>query len=311
MNEISVLTVDSNPSKSNDITVVERTVMGSHSHNNTHLGGSGGFSSSMGNTFIYNPDDTTASTNHDHTNLEGNFEEEDKVISYDMEGSLYAASNARSNVSGLTFPSEPTADLAFIRDLLNKKSTPLISKTKSLDCESTVDIDKLENLFQMIEHTKNPESKQSMAKQYQWSNYTSQQSSFTPPMKLPCPSSDRTNKKLFDDEEDEKDELRSIASLPSDIACDRSKNLTLNKSGFSALFNKLEQGTSCESSPIVNATKKSFFYLNENERNNSPANFKDPSYFSQFSIQKEVLNQGFFDYYQEVILNKYYYMKEL
>jgi len=40
LNECSVLTVDSNPSKSNDITVIERTVLASANHNNmTHLTG--------------------------------------------------------------------------------------------------------------------------------------------------------------------------------------------------------------------------------------------------------------------------------
>lgn len=155
MDEISVCTVDSNPSKSNDITVIQRTMLSSHSHNNTHLGGFGS-GNSMGNTFIYNQEDDsnlkdmTNLINNDPTNQQ--LDNDEEVILYDMEGSLCTAST-RSNVSGLTFPSEPAADLAFIRNLLNKKSTPLSTdKTQnSVSDYSNIDSSKLEGLFKMIE----------------------------------------------------------------------------------------------------------------------------------------------------------------
>lgn len=290
INEISVCTVDSNPSKSNDITIIERTVIGSHSHNNTHLGSSGGFGGSVGNTFIHNPDDENATTsgNHEQTNLDTY--EEDNVISYDMEGSLWDAQSTRSNVSGLTFPSEPTADLAFIRNLLNKKSTPLSDKTKSVDAS------KLEELFKAIEKQDTiddkKKSEQQPKRQHQWSNYSVKQ--FTPPVKLKLEDSmNRTNKKLFNDDEDYNDEIRSIASLPSDIALDRSTNIAVEKSNFSALFNKLDK-SQYESSPSIDrpTLKTNFFTrITQPGLNNSPANFKDnikeANYLKNFSIQKE------------------------
>ncbi len=162
VNEISVLTVDSNPSRSNDITIIERTVLAphsnTHSHNNTHLTGSGG---AGGNTFVYNPDETGE-------NEQLLTEPEDNVISYDMEGSLYSAS--RSNVSGLTFPSEPAADLAFIRSLLTRKSA-VNAGSKN---------EQIEELFRSMENEERLEAKET--KKYQWSGYTTRQ--FTPPVKL-------------------------------------------------------------------------------------------------------------------------------
>ncbi len=266
VNEISVLTVDSNPSRSNDITIIERTVVASHSnthsHNNTHLTGSGG----VGTTFIYNPDETTDINNEQPASEAVGFEE-DKVISYDMEGSLYSAS--RSNVSGLTFPNEPAADLAFIRSLLTRKS--------AVD-DDPKNNERIEELFKSMEKEEKLEEKET--KKYQWSGYTTKQ--FTPPVKLATFTNEsvvldgRANKKLFADEEDEVDEIRSIASLPSELAFDRSTNVVMNKQRFNALFNKLDR-SNFESSPNVDDLRKVQYIQSQSFRSdltfNSPANF--------------------------------------
>ena len=236
--------------------MIERTVLANHthSHNNTHLSGTGFGANSMGNTFIEHNDNITPENQL--------YEEEDNVIQYDMEGSLWdAASVARSNVSGLTFPSEPTADLAFIRNLLNKKSTPM-SVQKGLPLEKLLETDK--NDIQL--DTENVETSQKTSNmgsnpKYQWSNYSFAKQ-FTPPIKLrelhamdASGSGQRTSKKLFGEEEDEIFETRSHASLPSEIAFDQSQTANFaNKSKFSALFNRLESAGGL---------------------NNSPANFKD------------------------------------
>jgi hypothetical protein len=47
-------------------------------------------------------------------------DDDEKVVAYEMEGSI-CGSTTRSNVSCLTFPNEPVADITFIRSLLVSK----------------------------------------------------------------------------------------------------------------------------------------------------------------------------------------------
>ena len=42
-------------------------------------------------------------------------EDDENVVAYDVEGSLCDARSTRSNVSSLSFPTEPTADLTFMK----------------------------------------------------------------------------------------------------------------------------------------------------------------------------------------------------
>lgn len=81
--DFSVLTIDSNQSKSNDITIIERTIHASQT-----------------NSYYF----------------------QDEVVTYDLEESICDSKSTRSNVSCLTFANEPTADLAFLRNLLEKKT---------------------------------------------------------------------------------------------------------------------------------------------------------------------------------------------
>lgn len=199
-----------------------------------------------------------------------------------MEGSI-TASVPRSNVSGLTFPSEPTADLAFIRNLLNRKSTPMsVNKDMALQQQQKQERlsrnekkDSLELDTSVVEKMSQNTSLNNTGPnlKYQWSNY-SLSKQFTPPVKLKEPEEaanlqkDRTNKKLFEDEDEF--ETRSLASLPSEIAYDQSQTMNLtNKSQFGRLFSRLESAGGL---------------------NNSPASFKDnlreARYLKNFSMQQ-------------------------
>ncbi len=278
LNEISVLTCDSNPSKSNDITIVEKTVLAStatsNSNNNTHL--TGNFVNSEYSTFIQNDEDP---------NVNSMIDDDEKVIAYDVEGSL--CGSTRSNISSLSFPQEPTADLAFIMNLLAKKSSNSVTNL---------------NFAQMVDK-KCEKQQQILFEQPQtrlWSNYSfNKTNSFTPPIKLKSDEIDsmnnknlsiKTNKKLvYEDEENQTEEqeqlvtaeedddcTKSIASLPSDIVRDND-TINLNKTNFSALFNKLTNNLDLikdthkfvESSPLLankmlsDANKKSNFSQNQ------------------------------------------------
>lgn len=200
-----------------------------------------------------------------------------------MEGSI-TASVPRSNVSGLTFPSEPTADLAFIRNLLNRKSTPMsVNKDMALQQQQKQErlsrnekTDSLELDTSAVEKISQNTSLNNTGPnlKYQWSNY-SLSKQFTPPVKLKEPveaesnlQKDRTNKKLFEDEDEF--ETRSLASLPSEIAYDQSQTMNFtNKSQFGRLFSRLESAGGL---------------------NNSPASFKDnlreARYLKNFSMQQ-------------------------
>ncbi len=293
INEISVLTVDSNPSKSNDITIVERTVLATNSVNTTsHLINNYGTSGCT--TFIQNED------------VELN-EDDENVVAYDVEGSLCDARSTRSNVSSLSFPTEPTADLTFIRNLLTQKS--------SLAAANFI-TDQFSSQPQQIV--------QQPARL--WSNYTfNKTDSFTPPVKLKSIENNdiliKTNKKLIyeddfnnDDQiereqdiqiEDEEDDCaRSIASLPSDIVRD-TNSTNINKSNFNALFNKLSNNLDqlkktnkiCESSPLIN-NKISF-----NNNNNHISEQMDNSFNNQDDNDEKIL-QDFIDEMLPIALAK-------
>ena len=233
-----------------------------------------------------------------------------------MEGSLWETASSRSNVSSLTFPSEPTADLAFIRNLLSKKSTPLNGVAHE---QHKLDLTKLENLAMLIQDSQTSSSSKQQEKQekkpQQWSNYSAKSNSFTPPVKLQSEDLIRPNKKLFTEECCDDDETRSIASLPSEIAFDRSVNYNLDKSNFSALFNKLDNSSKWETSdsPCLNP-KRQLFYLKENELNNSPVNFnlfKHGNKGNLFQQDREEINkqqeeqQSFKDDNDEQFLNDF------
>ena len=145
-NELSVLTIDSNQSKSNDITVIERTVLAGTTFNETDIDYDG-----------------------------------ESVRVYDCEESLGDTASNRSNISCLTFPNEPTADLTFIRSLLSRKSIP-------------------------------PETNNVRP----WANCEVQ---FTPPVKLK-PFENQMRFTQVDFEEDFDDRTSQI-SLPSDLVDDR------------------------------------------------------------------------------------------
>lgn len=266
-NEISVLTFDSNPSRSNDITIVEKTVLActatNNSNNNTNL--TVNFGNSGYSTFIQNEEDPNA------INVSALMDDDEKVVAYDVEGSL--CGSTRSNISSLTFPQEPTADLTFIRNLLSKKSS-----VTNLTTDKMAD-------------KKHHEQQQSFPVESQirlWSKCLFNTStSFTPPIKLKSDEiinnskklNFKTNKKLsYEIEEDQTQNVededddcsKSITSIPSDIFRDNN-TLNLNKSNFSALFNKLTSNLDLlkdtyefvESSPLVNKTDKMVYQFNK------------------------------------------------
>jgi hypothetical protein len=141
--ELSMITVDSNPSKSNDITIIERTILANSNSFLTHQssthssGGGGGGAGHVGKQLKYRHRNGKNSMSHTSSayNSESNSflinngdmnandecdDDDEKVVAYEMEGSI-CGSTTRSNVSCLTFPNEPVADITFIRSLLVSK----------------------------------------------------------------------------------------------------------------------------------------------------------------------------------------------
>ena len=126
--ELSMITVDSNPSKSNDITIIERTILANSNSFLTHQSSthsSGGYNGKQLKFKHKNGKSLTSSAYNSESNsflvnngeLNDEDDDEEKVVSYEMEGSI-CGSTTRSNVSCLTFPNEPVADITFIRNLL-------------------------------------------------------------------------------------------------------------------------------------------------------------------------------------------------
>ena len=211
------------------------------------------------NTDSYDANETKLNANPNSIGDE--FDDDEKVVAYDMEGSL-CGSTTRSNVSCLTFPNEPTADITFIRHLLARKSSTDMSDEKA---------EFLASLANQNEWTQAPQSQT----KHKWSMISQKQ--FTPPVKLTNgivkppvvqPSLNRSlfhsNKneadcedhdcgkdfdsesiKYFDRcEEEERDEVASISSVPSEIRLDRSVDkFQFSKASFGALMNKLSGNT--------------------------------------------------------------------
>ncbi|CAF0827483.1 unnamed protein product [Brachionus calyciflorus] len=183
-NFVQNYSMDSNPSKSNDITVMEKTVL---------------------------------AANCSRSNYEI---EDEQVISYDMEGSI----SGRSNVSQLTFPNEPTADLAFIRNLLDTKKNQknewsnLYTPPVKLDSSS---IQQQKNL-DMLQVSK------SLFPDFRNDFFTVASSDS---------DMDKDSIKFYNDEED-RESCTSKASVPSIIRNDMENNL-LNKIHLNVLYDKL------------------------------------------------------------------------
>lgn len=260
-NEISVLTCDSNP-KSNDITLVERTVLASStSHNNTNVVsnfGTSGYSS--------------LPPNDDENNQNMSISEE--IKQFDTCDSI---NESKPNVSQLTFQDEPTPDIVAIRKLLSKPTTNEASKVQQ---QVTTP--------RFLQMTQPQTSQQTMP---QWGNFAfNQMTAFTPPVKLAPLEHDpnallKTSKRLVYEEEDnryaqdeeqyykdehtkdltcqehenDEDDKYSIASVPSDIVREHQPQ-NLDISNFSAILNRsknLCQDSSklYESSPLINSNR--------------------------------------------------------
>ena len=174
-------------------------------------------------------------------------------MSYDVEGSL-CGSTTRSNVSCLTFPSEPTADLTFIRRLLARQSTDACQTSNEAE-------QKEQSLGDAHEAPKCPGQPRQ-----KWSIGNKQL--FTPPVKLANSSGDKSpaitlnpkhitlNRSLFQPDESDNESLRhfgktedddedvaSVFSVPSEIRLDMSAPQSLKKKHFGALMKKLSQST--------------------------------------------------------------------
>jgi hypothetical protein len=322
LNEVSSLTIDSNASKSNDITVIERTMMAGASNNTTATLGrhhhrsydidtsniskrqrlnftSNGSSAynSEGNSFVIpldntnlNEDQSKQQTNNlvDDTAAAAAFSDDEKVVSYEMEGSICSGSTAnsksndmRSNVSSLSFPMEPQADLEFIRSLLNKRS--IGSNNNELILDEFDDLTKNNQLDQSYSDIKSSTLKRVAPALRKWSiqpvNPTNKVP-FTPPIKLPAPSGYKkgnesncltsppklssqftlpiVNRSLFngnnfkyeeenykpqcyDSDQGDTNSNDDILSIPSEIRIDSSVD-RMTKSQFSAIKNKFKNG---------------------------------------------------------------------
>lgn len=183
----SVMTVDSNPSRSNDITIMEKTVLGNCSKNGMEP-----------------------------------LDEDEQVVNYDMEGSISDCRSVKSNVSQLTFPNEPTADLNFLRNLLgSKKSTneqkPAWSNvyTPPVKLDSTPKI----STESQVSKTLFPDFRNDF-----FANTSTD-------------DMDKDSIKYYNDEED-KESCTSKASVPSIIRSDMENNL-INRVHLNVLYEKL------------------------------------------------------------------------
>ena len=260
--EVSILTVDSNPSKSNDITIMERTIVTQNNGlNSTHS--SGAKAKKANRTLTLNQSKLTNSNGSSAYNSEANSflanpqnneeDEEERVVSYDMEGSLCDAQSTRSNTSSLSFPNEPTADLAFIRSLLSRKAVTNVVPNSQFSVE-----------------TSRPKWAQGMDKQY------------TPPVKLTsslvlpkCPGfsaqvnrslfsakesslnndSDNESKRHYGDDEcsgNDNDEVMSVLSVPSEI---KAEPVKLNKASFNVLFSRANSAANSANNTVVNVNQ--------------------------------------------------------
>ena len=262
--EVSILTVDSNPSKSNDITIMERTIVTqSNGLNSTHS--SGAKAKRANRTLTLNQSKMTSSNGSSAYNSEANSflanpmsneeDEEERVVSYDMEGSLCDAQSTRSNTSSLSFPSEPAADLAFMRSLLSRKAAAAASVVVP------------SSLFSVE------------ASRPKWALGMDRQ--FTPPVKLssaqpvlpkwPGFSSAQVNRSLFggkesglnnesdnesirhygDDGEDG-DEVMSVLSVPSEIKAEPAQ---LSKASFGVLLSRASSVVNSANNTVVNVNQ--------------------------------------------------------
>ena len=206
----SIITVDSNPSRSNDITIMEKTVQG----------------------------------NCSRTGLDP-LDEDEQVVNYDMEGSISDCRSVKSNVSQLTFPNEPTADLNFLRNLLGSK--------KPMNCEKPA----WSNLYTPpVKLDSNP--KANMDSQVSKSLFPDFRNDFF--SNTSVEDMDKDSIKYYNDEED-RESCTSKASVPSIIRNDMEDNL-INKVHLNALYEKLN---STKDSSILERTQVNETSQNEDE----------------------------------------------
>lgn len=312
--ETSILTIDSNP-KSNDITVIDRTVMNNnivgylnHQHNdstcstdskqrntnktsqnstltlndsskkipasNTSKSNGSSAYNSQSNSFLL-PSACTDVTKNIIQNNEPECNDDEDLVTYDQEGSIInedakSTVSSISNVSSLSFPNEPSADLDFIRKILASRKSSLNNTQSSINT-----IISSQQQQPIPPHTlKRP-----------WSIAPS---SFTPPVKLnnnvECYGdlncfqpliNQQVNRSLFNtknentsehtyefddtdyfinygdarkiqeketndtDEDQNDDRPLSISSVPSEIRLDLSNSTFIDKNNFNRLFSKL------------------------------------------------------------------------
>lgn len=256
--DYSVLTVDSNP-KSNDITLIERTVLAAGKS------GSNSCSNSAGRVNTRQFINHSAGRTSESNNLYNQFSEDDEnqnIISYNSEESLND-DKSRNNVSNLTFShDETTPDLEYLKGFLEKRTNK----------------DNLSSTVLMPPPAHPPITVPA----------------FTPPVKLVNSSKQMLNKSAnrslinsYDDNieidqsknysellfEDENDDKYSNYSIPSLIKEDRQRTPIINRSNFGALLNK------------VSSQKQSNYYDSPSATNNSLNN----SYIAQFNQNPNIL----------------------
>lgn len=180
----SVMTVDSNPSRSNDITIVEKTVLANCSKNT----------------------------------MEPLDDDDEQAVAYDMEGSMSDCRSVKSNVSQLTFATEPTADLNFLRNLLGSRKWSGDREKAAWSNVYTPPV-KLE-----------PNVKLSVESQVSKTLFPDFRNNF-------FEDTDQDSIKCYNDEED-RDSCTSKASVPSLVRNDMDNNL-INRVHLNMLYERL------------------------------------------------------------------------
>jgi hypothetical protein len=313
--ETSILTVDSNP-KSNDITVIERTVLNNnynnmmsytnHQHNdstcstdskhrfanktsqnstlnlndsckkipasNTSKSNGSSAYNSQSNSFLI-PSTCHETNKNLIQNNETDYNDDEDLVTYDQEGSIInedarSTFSSRSNVSSLSFPTEPSADLEFIRKILASRKSSLNNTQSSINTIISTQQQHQSKLGQMQKHpwSVNPSSYTPPVKlnnnidsnkaplfqplanqQVNRSLFTSEQKSETSNnfdyddtdyfLKYSNVKHNENVEETEDDQDDDKP--MSIASVPSEIRLDICNSNCLDKLNFNRLFSKL------------------------------------------------------------------------
>ena len=186
LDDLSYITVDSSASKSNDITVIERTMLQSNLFNHQVLRSANSSSeSSQSNSFLamHHPTLVAAVNNHKHMQyVAAETEEEDdgSVRKYGEMSDECDTRSVHSNISALSFPNEPPVEFSRFQSLLASASS---NKTKINNETKQQQSSRPMPLMAKLEGSSGEVYKQTPQV---WSTYTipTNPVMFTPPVKL-------------------------------------------------------------------------------------------------------------------------------